>query len=286
MNNGFTGPADIIDTTSDYPAANNNYATVSGTTGNFNLTFEFAAPTDIAGLHVWNYIFRNGATAGSTSGASGINGYTLTFFDSPAAGGAVIGTVFSGNLEPARFNAPEFRSIRLFPNSYPGRARSSCGSCRTIRRHLPLTGLNEVAFGGTDGGIHRHQLLHGRRPVAERPATPVLELDGDRAYHLLTLTPGVGDVLALTTNGSGSIPVSPLGKQTHTLTLNGSIQKAVSVVGLPPQEKVHLYLLIGQSNMQGAGAPTVPPLDAPIPRVMKFGSRNGMESVWVRAVTT
>lgn len=120
-------------------------------------------------------------------------------------------------------------------------------------------------------------------PFVQRPATPTLSWSIGGAVTSLTIEPGIGDVLPLTSGGSGSIAISPpLGEQTYTLTLNGTVSQSISIVSLPPKNKVHLYLLIGQSNMQGIGSPYSSTLDAAVPRVVKFGSRNGMESVWVK----
>jgi hypothetical protein len=146
-----------------------------------------------------------------------------------------------------------------------------------------FTGMNELAFDGQTGAAGPAiNSFTASAPFVQRPATPTLNWSVSGTVGSLVITPGIGDVTALTTGGNGSIPVSPLGEQTYTLTLNGSIQKTVSVIGLPPKQKLHLYLLIGQSNMQGAGAPYSASLDAPDPRVIKFGSRNGMEPVWVK----
>jgi hypothetical protein len=98
----------------------------------------------------------------------------------------------------------------------------------------------------------------------------------------LQITPGIGDVLPQTFAGSGSISVSPIGEQTYNLILNGTSQKSVSVVGLPVKNKLYIYLLMGQSNMQGGGSPFNATLDAAHPRVVKFGSRNGMEQIFVK----
>ena len=52
---------------------------------------------------------------------------------------------------------------------------------------------------------------------------------------------------------------------------------------LPPKEKLHIYLLIGQSNMVGQGYGNDPVLDAPDPRVIQFGSYSGFEQQWILA---
>jgi hypothetical protein len=282
MNGGFTGPADTINTVANYLAANNNYATASGTTVNFDLTFDFDTPARIGAMHVWNYIFRNSATGGSASAANGVNSYTLTFHDGPGATGAVIGPVHAGNLAPARFDALNSAQTVYFPAPYEN-VRSVVMRVLTSHGGATFTGLNELAFDGSAGGAGPSiASFAASAPFVQRPATPVLNWSVTGEITSLAISPGIGDVTALTAGGTGSIPVSPLGEQTYTLTLNGTLQRSVSVVGLPPREKLHLYLLIGQSNMQGSGAPFSAALDAPDPRVIKFGSRNGMEKTWVK----
>jgi hypothetical protein len=281
MNGGFTGPANTISTVTDYLAANNNYATASGTTANFNLTFNFAASSQIGAMHVWNYTYRNG-TGGATAYNNGVNSYTLTFYDGPGATGSVVGPVHTGNLVRAQFNALNSAQTVYFPAPYAN-VRSVVMRVLSNFGVSTFTGLNELAFdGGTGGATPSISSFTASAPFVQRPATPTLQWSVTGEVTSLVISPGIGDVTALTSSGSGSIPVSPLGEQTYTLTLNGSIQQSVSVVGLPPREKLHLYLLIGQSNMQGAGAPYSASLDAPDPRVIKFGSRNGMEKLWVK----
>jgi hypothetical protein len=100
----------------------------------------------------------------------------------------------------------------------------------------------------------------------------------------LVIDNSIGSVLLLTTNGVGSIQIAPTnGFVTYTLTANGVSTSSVSLVGLPAKEKLHIYLLMGQSNMEGAGTPYNSGLDAPHPRVLQFGSRDGMESLWLQA---
>lgn len=281
MNSGFTGPAATISTLTNYLAANNNYATATGTVANFNLTFGFDAPAQISAMHVWNYTWRNG-TSGTTAYNNGVNSYTLTFYDGPGATGSVVGPVHSGNLVRAQFNALNSAQTIYFPAPYAN-VRSVVMRVLSNFGVTSFTGMNELAFDGTTGGsAPAITSFTASAPFVQRPATPTLNWSVSGDITSLLITPGIGDVTALTSGGSGSIPVSPLGEQTYTLTLNGSIQQSVSVVGLPPKEKLHLYLLIGQSNMQGAGAPYSASLDAPDPRVIKFGSRNGMEQTWVK----
>ena len=282
MNNGFTSPAATINTSVTYAASGNNYATISGTTAPFNLTFEFASPANLDGMHVWNYIYRASTGAGNTSGTSGVNSYSLTFYDGPAATGSVIGSVFSGTLAQALFNALNPAQSVYFTSPYQG-VRSVVMRVLSNHGSTAFTGLNELAFNGFSGvSAPAIQSFTSAAPFVQRPATAALNWTVSGAVTSLTISPDIGDVLSLTTGGSGSIPVSPLGEQTYTLTLNGSTQKTVSVVGLPTREKLHLYLLIGQSNMQGAGSPFSASLDAPDSRVVKFGSRAGMEPIFVK----
>lgn len=278
MSDGFSSPANTINTISDYLAPNNNYAATSGVAGNFNLTFEFAAPTELDGMHVWNYIFRNGATSGSTAGTFGVNAYTLTFYSGPGATGATIGTVFSGVLAQAQFNALNPAQSVYFNAPYQ--------NVRSVVMHVisnhggTVTGMNEVAFNG--GAPFSVTSFTSSVPFAQRPAAVTLNWQVSGAISSLEISPGIGDVLPMTSGGAGSVSVSPLGEQTYTLTVNGTLQRSLSVVGLPSREKLHLYLLIGQSNMQGVGSPYSATLDAPDPRVVKFGSRNSMENIWVK----
>ena len=116
--------------------------------------------------------------------------------------------------------------------------------------------------------------------VAQRPDPVVLNWAVTGTVSSLVIEPDIGDVTGLTTNGTGSIELYPLGIQTYSLMLNGNIGKVASVVGLPPKQKLHIYLLIGQSNMQGEGRNYNASLDGPHPRVLKFGSRDGMELVF------
>lgn len=281
MNNGFTSPADLINTTVDYAAAGKSYATVSGTVKNFNLTFEFPNPSMVDGMHVWNYVYRSGATGGSTSPLAGVNSYTLTFYDGPAATGAAIGTVFSGALNKAVFDAQNAAQSIYFDAPYQN-VRSVVMRVLSNHGSTGFTGMNEVAFNGAASGSSSILSFASSAPFAQRPAKPTLSWSLGGSVTSLSISPGIGDVLPLTNAGSGSIEVSPLGEQTYTLTLNGSITKTVSVVGLPAKEKLHLYLFIGQSNMQGAGSPYSEALDSPVPRVVKFGSRSKMESIFVK----
>ena len=278
MNDGFTNPDDTIDTTSTYTAVNNNYATSNQTTGNFNLTFEFPSPVEVDGMHVWNFIYRTSGGAGS--GAGGVNNFTLTFYNGPGATGTPIGSVFSGSLAQAAFGGQASAESVYFANPYP--------NVRSVVMHVisnhgaSFTGMSELAFNGGSAVVSpKIDSFTASAPFIQRPDTPTLHWSVSGDISSLSISPDVGDVTALTTGGSGNIAVSPLGEQVYTLTLNGSIQQQVSVVGLPTKEKLHLYLFIGQSNMQGAGGGFNATLDAPHPRVLKFGSRNGMEKQFV-----
>jgi hypothetical protein len=281
MNSDFTSPANNIDTTVNYLAANNNYATVSGTTAPFNLTFEFATPTDLHGLHVWNYIYRNGSTGGNTSDINGVNSYTLTFYSGAGGTGTTIGSVYSGNLARAKFNALNPAESIFFNSTYPA-VRSVVMRVLSNHGSAGFTGMNEVAFSGASSTSAAINSFTSSAPFVQRPATPTLNWSVTGVVTSLSISPGIGNILPLTSGGSGSISVSPIGEQTYTLTLNGTIQQTVSVVGLPTKQKVHLYLCIGQSNMQGAGAPYDSTLDAPVARVVKFGSRDSKESVFIK----
>lgn len=277
MNNAFTSAQNVIDTTVDYLAAGNNYATVSGKTSNFDLVFAFKQPTKVDGMYVWNYVYRNGS-AGATSTSSGVKSYTLTFFSGSGATGSVIGNVVSGTLSAARYNARNVAQTIKFATTY--------ANVRSVVMHIvsnygstAFTGMNELAFSAEAPDILS---FTSSVPFAQRPATPTLSWAVTGSITSLQITPNIGDVRALTRNGVGSTSISPLGEQTYTLVLNGAVQKSVSVVGLPMKSKVFLYLLIGQSNMQGAGSPYSATLDAPHPRVVKFGSRNGLEPIFVK----
>lgn len=99
----------------------------------------------------------------------------------------------------------------------------------------------------------------------------------------LTLDNGLGDVLPLTTDGSGSLEVAPLGYASYTLTAGGQQQSTVSVIGLPERENLHIYILIGQSNMYGNGLYFDASQDGPNPRVLRFGSRDQIQPQWTLA---
>jgi len=279
MNSGYTSPSTTIDTTVNYAAADNNYASASGTTANFDLTFEFSSATDVDGFHVWNYISRNGGT--NTSFNNGVNAYTLTFYPNPGATGTPIGSVSSGNLLKAQMNAFNSAQSVFFPSTYSG--------VRSVKMRVVsnfgvnnFTGMNELAFNGTSAApAAAITSFSVSAPFVQRPATPTLSWTVTGTVTSLTISPTAGDVLPLTTGGSGSVPVSPIGDHIYTLTLNGSITQQVSVIGLPVKEKLHLYLLIGQSNMQGEGQSYSAPLDDPAPRVIKFGSRDGLEQAFI-----
>jgi hypothetical protein len=273
FNDGFTSPTDTIDTTTTYTAAGNNYASASGTIDNFDLVFEFSGPAEVNGMHVWNYTYRTSTGGGATGPASGVNAYTLTFYDGPGGSGSAIGSVYNGSLAQAPFNALSTAQSIYFPAAYQN-VRSVV--MRVISNHgsAAFTGLNELAFNGTASSSAITSFTASASFV-QRPALPTLswEIEGD--ITSLEITPDVGDVTGNTIDGIGSIEVAPIGDQTYTLILNGSIEQAVNVVGLPTKEKLHIYLLIGQSNMQGEGNDGKNNnLDAPHPRVVKFGSRS------------
>ena len=280
LNNGFTSPANTITTVTDYPPVANNYASASGTTQDFDLTFDFAAPTAVDGMHVWNYAYRSG-TNGSTSPNNGVNSYALTFHAGVGGTGAAIGSVFTGNLAAVPWNAANAAESVYFGTTYQN-ARSVV--MRVLSNHggATFTGLNEVAFNGIASATAPAIVSFTvSAPFVQHPATPVLSWQLTGAITSLEIQPGIGSVMGNTANGSGSIAVAPVGQQTYTLTLNGTIQQTVSVIGLPAKEKLHIYLLIGQSNMQGEGSSYNAALDSPVPRVLKFGSREDREAAFV-----
>ena len=278
MNNGFTSPADTIDTTATYLSAGNNYASANSTTAPFNLIFEFAGPATLDGMHVWNYAYRPNAGTGTTN--NGVKGYSLKFYTGPGATGAQIGAAYNGILTEASNNGLNAAQSASFPSPYAN-VRSVVMTVNSNHGATNFTGLNELAFNGI-GSTTTITSFTASATFVQRPAQPTLswEINGD--ITSLEITPGVGDVTGVTSGGVGGINVSPIGDQTYTLTLNGSIEKTVNVIGLPAKEKLHVYLLIGQSNMQGEGADGKNAiLDAPHPRVLKFGSREGMEETFV-----
>ena len=118
---------------------------------------------------------------------------------------------------------------------------------------------------------------------AQRPQAIDLSWTVPVGVGSVVIQPGIGDVLPATVNGVGSIEVSPIGRVTYELWVDGAMAESVAVIGLPEKSKVHLYPCIGQSNMVGAGSVRDPVLDAPIDKVLQFGSRDGMESQWVLA---
>ena len=279
INNGFTSSANTIDTTVTYLAGGNNYATVNGTTADFNLTFNFNAAVDVSAMHVWNYVYRSAGGTGSTT--PGVNGYSLTFYAGTNGAGSVVGT-YSGNLNQAVFNAIAPAQTVNF-----GTTNQSVRSVvMTVTSNFggSFTGMSELGF---------ETSTPTQFPtITSFQATTNLVLNGGTAtlnWQVGTVTnlvidQGIGNVLSLTTNGLGSLTLTPpMGATTYALTANGVFTSSITVVRLPPKEKIHIYLLIGQSNMQGAGAPFNAGLDGPQQRVMQFGSRDGMESQWIQA---
>jgi hypothetical protein len=279
MNNGFTDPSDIISTAGDYIAKGNNYATASGTTADFDLVFGFASPTAIDGMHVWNYVYRNGSK-GTASTNSGVNAYSLMFYDGAAGTGSVVGSLFTGSLQPAVWNADNAAESIDFDTTYSN-VQSVVMQVISNQGGSAFAGMNELAFNGPGAGLEI-TAFSAAAPFAQRPDPIVLNWVVTGVVTSVFIEPNIGDVTALTTNGVGRVEVLPLGEETYTLTLNGSMQERLSVVGLPPKEQLHLYLLIGQSNMAGVGSPYSAALDAPDPRVIKFGSRDGMEQIFVK----
>jgi hypothetical protein len=280
-NNGFTSPADTIDTTVTYPAAGNNYATLSGTTAGFNLTFNFNTTVDVSAMYVWNYVYRTSGGAGATT--PGVKDYLLTFYSAPDGGGSVVGS-FSGALAEGTFNAVNaaqtvnFATTNVAVRSVVMRVDSNYGAA--------FTGMSELAFEATNstGPPPNSTSFVASTNLVTDGNTVTLSWQVVGAVTNLVIDNGVGSVLSLTTNGAGSIQLTPPhGAVTYTLTTNGVSMGSVSLIGLPAKAKVHLYLLMGQSNMEGAGTPYNAGLDAPQPRVLQFGSRDGMESLWLQA---
>lgn len=280
INNGFTSPTNTIDTRVDYLTAGNNYATVNGTTANFDLTFNFNAAANLSAMHVWNYVYRNG-TGGASSTNNGVNAFTLTFYSATNGAGGVIGS-YTGNLARATWNALNPAQTITFGTTNNGvrsvvlRVISSYGGS--------FAGMNELAF--EDGPPSAPPLIasfaSSTNLVTEGGAATLYWVVSPAVTNLTI--PGVGNVLAATTNGVGNIQVSPaFGHVTYALIADGRETNYVSLVSLPPKDKLHLYLLLGQSNMQGAGRPYDAALDATDSRVLQFGSRDGRESIWLQA---
>ena len=196
--------------------------------------------------------------------------------------GSVIG-IFSGNLNPAVWNAINSAQIVNFGVTSSG-VRSVVMHVDSNHGSSSFAGMDELAFETASPAqlpvigaftISTNLVTYG--------STATLNWQVDEVTNLV-MDHGIGDVLSLTTNGAGSIQIAPThGYVTYTLVANGVESNSVSLIGLPPKEKLHIYLLIGQSNMEGHGTPFDPALDAPDPRVLQFGSRDGMESVFVEA---
>lgn len=279
VNNGFVSPTNTIDTTTTYAAAGNNYATLNGTTANFDLTFNFNNAVDLSAMYVWNYVYRTSGGAGS--GTPGVNAYTLTFYSGSDGTGSVIGS-FSGNLSMAVFNSVaaaqtvNFGTTNVAVRSVVMHVTSNYGGT--------FTGMNELAFespGSTPSSGIISFTASTNLVTYGNTVTLNWQVSG---VSTLVMDHGVGSVLSRTTNGVGSLQLSPTnGYVTFTLTADGVYSNSVSLIGLPTKEKLHIYLLIGQSNMEGAGTNFDPLLDAPQPRVLQFGSRDGMETQWLEA---
>ncbi|SHI77526.1 protein of unknown function [Rubritalea squalenifaciens DSM 18772] len=281
MNGGFTGPGDVIDTTVNYIASGNNYASASGTTSGFSITFEFDEAVELDGMYVWNYVYRNNGN-GSGSPSAGVNAYTLTFYDGANGGGNQIGEVYSSNLAQAVYNAQNTAQTVSFGVSYTG-VRSVVMQVVSNHGGTSFTGMSELAFSDVQNGGNGITSFTASESFVQKPAQIQLGWQVEEPISSLEIQPDVGDVLSLTSGGLGSVLVSPIGKTKYTLILNGTEEQSVEVVGLPEKEKVHLYLMIGQSNMQGAGRDRDAELDAGVGRVLQFGSRDGMKSQWLQA---
>jgi len=281
INNGFTSPTNTIDTRVDYLAAGNNYATLTGTTANFDLKFNFSSTVDLTAMHVWNYVFRNGVN-GATSTNNGVNAYTLTFYSGTNGTGSVLGS-FSGNLIRAAWNALNLAQTVSFGGTNVG-VRSVVMHVVSSYGGSSFTGIDELAFetaSETEPPVIISFTASTNLVTYGNVATLSWQVG---AVTNLVINNGVGNVLLQTTNGVGSIQIAPTnGFATYTLTANNVSTSSVSLIGLPQKEKLHIYLLMGQSNMEGAGTTLDPVLDAPQGRVLQFGSRDGMESQWIQA---
>jgi hypothetical protein len=279
MGDHFDSPEDLIDTRVNYLAAGNNHATTSGTTQNFSYTFGFDEPAELDGIHVWNYSYRNGG-GGETSPTSGVNAYSLSFHDGPAGTGNPIGATLTGNLDAVVWNAANPAQTIWFPAPRTG-VRSVVMQVLSNHGATGFSGLCEVGFNGAVAPPGSAiTAFTASASWVQKPAVATLNWTITGTLDSLVIS-GIGDVTGQTTSGVGSIQVSPVGTTTYTLTLNGTLTANVTVTGLPEKHKVHLYLLIGQSNMQGAGRTRSATLDQPHPRVLKFGSRDNLESTWV-----
>lgn len=268
----------MIDTSKDYIAAGQNYATAAGTTSGFSLIFDFVNEVELDGMHVWNYQYRNGDN-GSTSANAGLKDCTLSFFQGAGGSGNQINDSIEVSLDATTWGTANSAQTVAFPRTYAG-VRSVVMQVNSNHGYNSFSGLNELAFNSATDGPSINDFA-ADMPFAQLPLRPTLSWSVSGHVTSLEISPDIGDVLHLTQEGTGSIEVSPIGKQTYTLTLNGTITSSIPVIGLPTKEKLHIYLLIGQSNMQGSGQPYDAILDAPDPRVLKFGSSNRMESVWV-----
>lgn len=215
-----------------------------------------------------------------------MNAYTITFYDGPNGTGSPIASMFSGNLNQAVFGALNPAQSVYFDTAYEN-IRSVVMNVVSNHGSTTYTGLAELAFNGV-APVPSETIVSftSSAPFVQKPALPTLswEVVGPiTSLEISNSEEGTTDVTSLTTDGLGSLEVSPLGDQTYTLTLNGTVQQSLQVVGLPTQEKLHIYLLMGQSNMQGASGTVSPtdPTHLPVPRVIKFGSRVGMEQQFV-----
>ena len=279
INNGFTSPADTIDTRVDYISSGNNYATASGTIANYDITFNFNEPMDLSAMHVWNYVWRNG-TGGGPSPNNGVDAYTLKFYSGVDGTGSLLNNA-SGNLAKAVYDALNPAQTIEFGVTNSG-VRSVVLHVASSHGGGSFSGMNEVAFEST-GSAPGIISFRSSTNVVTYGSAATLSWEVASATNLV-IDPDVGSVLSQTTNGVGSIQIAPTnGVVTYTLTADGVTTRAVTLIGLPTKSKLHIYLLIGQSNMQGAGTVLDPVLDAPLPRVLQFGSRDGMESEWVQA---
>ncbi|MCX6922762.1 MAG: hypothetical protein NT154_06045, partial [Verrucomicrobia bacterium] len=199
----------------------------------------------LTGMHVWNYVYRSGAN-GATSTNNGVNAYTLTLYTATNGTGSVIGT-FAGNLTRAAWNALNPAQTVNFGVTNIG-VRSVVLRVNSSYGGINFSGLNEVAFESAGAGTPIVSFSASTNLVTFGAVAALTWQVG--AVTNLVIDNGVGSVLLQTTNGVGSM---------------------------------HIYLLMGQSNMEGYGTPYDSVLDAPQPHVLQFGSRDGMESLWLQA---
>lgn len=276
INEACKSPADSLSAT-----ANNSekgYATQNPPVGGYPvvITFNFLTSQDLEAFYLWN-----NATS-STIASKGIKNFSLTFFDGVGGSGSQVGNIYSGAATQGPVTGDYTAQQFTFATSYEG-VRSVQLSITDNHIGSSWVGAREIAF-ESESTIAAEVIAYGSSGgVVQRPQKVTLNWEVSGEITSLEIQPDIGDVLPLTTAGVGSVEVSPIGHRDYTLVVNGESQQSVEVVGLPEKQKVHLYLLIGQSNMEGKGRALDAELDAPDARVLQYGSRDGMESTWVLA---